>query len=98
MYDVDGNGVIELQEMVKIVASIYKMMGENQVMVMTMMMIMMLMGDNQVTAMNVSFDSFVLSTGCCYGGGRPGGKGIRHIPGKPCHSYNLWDFQCILYT
>ena len=93
MYDVDGNGVIELQEMVKIVASIYKMMGENQVMVMTTMMIMMMMGDNQVTAMNVSFDSFVLSTGCCYGGGRPGGKGIRHIPGKPCHSYNLWDFQ-----
>ena len=43
MYDVDGNGVIELQEMVKIVASIYKMMGENQVMVMTMMMIMMMM-------------------------------------------------------
>ena len=31
MYDVDGNGVIDLQEMVKIVASIYKMMGENQV-------------------------------------------------------------------
>ena len=94
MYDVDGNGVIELQEMVKIVASIYKMMGENQV----MMMMMMMMGDNQVTqrkdtAMNVSFDSFVLSTGCCYGGGRPGGKGIRHIPGKPFHSYNLKDFQ-----
>ena len=100
MYDVDGNGVIELQEMVKIVASIYKMMGDNQVMVMTMMM--MMMGDNQVTqnmdtAMNVSFDSFVLSTGCCYGGGRPGGKGIRHIPGKPCHSYNLWDFQQTLH-
>ena len=31
MYDVDGNGVIELQEMVKIVASIYKMMGGKQV-------------------------------------------------------------------
>ena len=31
MYDVDGNGVIELQEMVKIVASIYKMMGSKQV-------------------------------------------------------------------
>ena len=31
MYDVDGNGVIDLQEMIKIVASIYKMMGENQV-------------------------------------------------------------------
>ena len=107
MYDVDGNGVIELQEMVKIVASIYKMMGDNQVMVMTMMMMtmmmmLMMMGDNQVTenkdtAMNVSFDSFVLSTGCCYGGGRPGGKGIRHIPGKPCHSYNLWDFQQTLH-
>ena len=27
----DGNGVIDLQEMIKIVASIYKMMGENQV-------------------------------------------------------------------
>ena len=31
MYDVDGNGVIDLQEMVKIVASIYKMMGDEQV-------------------------------------------------------------------
>ena len=31
MYDVDGNGVIELQEMIKIVASIYKMMGGKQV-------------------------------------------------------------------
>ena len=31
MYDVDGNGVIDLQEMVKIVASIYKMMGDDQV-------------------------------------------------------------------
>ena len=31
MYDVDGNGVIDLEEMIKIVASIYKMMGENQV-------------------------------------------------------------------
>ena len=31
MYDVDGNGVIDLQEMIKIVASIYKMMGEKQV-------------------------------------------------------------------
>ena len=31
MYDVDGNGAIELQEMVKIVASIYKMMGGKQV-------------------------------------------------------------------
>ena len=31
MYDVDGNGVIDLQEMIKIVASIYKMMGDNQV-------------------------------------------------------------------
>ena len=27
----DGNGVIDLQEMIKIVASIYKMMGEKQV-------------------------------------------------------------------
>ena len=43
MYDVDGNGVIELQEMVKIVASIYKMMGDNQVMMMTMMVTMMMM-------------------------------------------------------
>ena len=31
MYDVDGNGVIDLQEMIKIVASIYKMMGDDQV-------------------------------------------------------------------
>ena len=31
MYDFDGNRVIELQEMVKIVASIYNMMGGKQV-------------------------------------------------------------------
>ena len=31
MYDFDGNRVIELQEMIKIVASIYKMMGGKQV-------------------------------------------------------------------
>ena len=27
----DGNGVIDLEEMIKIVASIYKMMGDDQV-------------------------------------------------------------------
>ena len=32
MYDVDGNGVIDLIEMTKIVKSIYNMMGPNQVM------------------------------------------------------------------
>ena len=30
MYDVDGNGVIEPEEMTKIVNSIYAMMGPNQ--------------------------------------------------------------------
>ena len=33
MYDVDGNGWIDLGEMTKIVKSIYKMMGPNQVLV-----------------------------------------------------------------
>ena len=32
MYDVDGNGFIDLIEMTKIVKSIYNMMGPNQVM------------------------------------------------------------------
>ena len=31
MYDVDGNGWIDLKEMTRIVKSIYKMMGPNQV-------------------------------------------------------------------
>ena len=31
MYDVDGNGWIDLREMTRIVKSIYKMMGPNQV-------------------------------------------------------------------
>jgi Ca2+-binding EF-hand superfamily protein len=31
MYDVDGNGFIDLAEMTKIVKSIYNMMGPNQV-------------------------------------------------------------------
>lgn len=31
MYDVDGNGFIDLMEMTKIVRSIYNMMGPNQV-------------------------------------------------------------------
>ena len=31
MYDVDGNGFIDLIEMTKIVKSIYNMMGPNQV-------------------------------------------------------------------
>ena len=30
MYDVDGNGWIDLKEMTRIVKSIYKMMGPNQ--------------------------------------------------------------------
>ena len=30
MYDVDGNGWIDLEEMTRIVASIYKMMGEKE--------------------------------------------------------------------
>ena len=33
MYDVDGNGWIDLVEMTKIVRSIYKMMGPNQALV-----------------------------------------------------------------
>ena len=33
MYDVDGNGWIDLVEMTKIVKSIYKMMGPNQALV-----------------------------------------------------------------
>ena len=31
MYDVDGNGFIDLQEMTRIVKSIYNMMGPNHV-------------------------------------------------------------------
>ena len=35
MYDVDGNGWIDPNEMTKILKSIYKMMGPNQVQVRT---------------------------------------------------------------
>ena len=30
MYDVDGNGWIDLEEMTKLVGSIYKMLGQHQ--------------------------------------------------------------------